>query len=136
MFTSIPSSLCVWGVLTGVRANAQQPKLFVGMMLILIFAEALGLYGKLDKRPQNVCSASHLFWLARVSNLICADAHTFSCLESDHDIMNMPMTRRSQRDQRWYLFCVFRLSNKAAHSAACVCSSRSAYSLTETWGSP
>lgn len=29
----------------GVRANAQQPKLFVGMMLILIFAEAIGLYG-------------------------------------------------------------------------------------------
>jgi len=29
----------------GVRANAQQPKLFVGMILILIFAEALGLYG-------------------------------------------------------------------------------------------
>merc|ERR1719317_1765450 len=29
----------------GVRANSQQPKLFVGMVLILIFAEALGLYG-------------------------------------------------------------------------------------------
>merc|ERR1712061_300916 len=29
----------------GVRANGQQPKLFVGMVLILIFAEALGLYG-------------------------------------------------------------------------------------------
>merc|ERR1712048_1048332 len=29
----------------GVRANAQQPKLFVGLILILIFAEALGLYG-------------------------------------------------------------------------------------------
>merc|ERR1712196_665512 len=29
----------------GVRANAQQSKLFVGMILILIFAEALGLYG-------------------------------------------------------------------------------------------
>jgi len=29
----------------GVRANAQQPKIFVGMVLILIFAEALGLYG-------------------------------------------------------------------------------------------
>lgn len=29
----------------GVRAAAQQPKLFVGMILILIFAEALGLYG-------------------------------------------------------------------------------------------
>eukprot|EP01025_Chloroclados_australasicus_P011245 TRINITY_DN14871_c0_g1_i1.p2 TRINITY_DN14871_c0_g1~~TRINITY_DN14871_c0_g1_i1.p2 ORF type:complete len:175 (-),score=23.27 TRINITY_DN14871_c0_g1_i1:453-977(-) len=29
----------------GVRANAQQPKLYVGMILILIFAEVLGLYG-------------------------------------------------------------------------------------------
>merc|ERR1719168_430415 len=29
----------------GVRANAQQPRMFVGMILILIFAEALGLYG-------------------------------------------------------------------------------------------
>lgn len=29
----------------GVRAVGQQPKLFVAMMLILIFAEALGLYG-------------------------------------------------------------------------------------------
>merc|ERR1712032_781724 len=26
----------------GVRANAQQPRLFIGMILILIFAEALG----------------------------------------------------------------------------------------------
>merc|ERR1711912_79586 len=29
----------------GVRANARQPELFVGVILILIFAEALGLYG-------------------------------------------------------------------------------------------
>lgn len=29
----------------GVRASAQQPKLFVAMILILIFAEVLGLYG-------------------------------------------------------------------------------------------
>merc|ERR1719375_1862864 len=29
----------------GVRANAQQQRLFVSMILILIFAEALGLYG-------------------------------------------------------------------------------------------
>jgi len=28
-----------------VRANAQQSQIFVGMILILIFAEALGLYG-------------------------------------------------------------------------------------------
>jgi V-type H+-transporting ATPase proteolipid subunit len=29
----------------GVRGMAQQPRLFVGMVLILIFAEVLGLYG-------------------------------------------------------------------------------------------
>jgi V-type H+-transporting ATPase proteolipid subunit len=29
----------------GVRANAQQEQVFVGMLLVLIFAEALGLYG-------------------------------------------------------------------------------------------
>ena len=29
----------------GVRGTAQQPRLYVGMVLILIFAEVLGLYG-------------------------------------------------------------------------------------------
>ena len=29
----------------GVRANGQQPRLYVSMILVLIFAEALGLYG-------------------------------------------------------------------------------------------
>lgn len=29
----------------GVRGTAQQPRLFVGMILMLIFAEVLGLYG-------------------------------------------------------------------------------------------
>mmetsp|Transcript_66263 Transcript_66263/g.76902 ORF Transcript_66263/g.76902 Transcript_66263/m.76902 type:complete len:156 (+) Transcript_66263:44-511(+) len=29
----------------GVRANSQQPRIFVGMILMLIFAEAIGLYG-------------------------------------------------------------------------------------------
>ncbi|KAJ3120875.1 H(+)-transporting V0 sector ATPase subunit c [Nowakowskiella sp. JEL0407] len=29
----------------GVRGSAQQPRLYVGMILILIFAEVLGLYG-------------------------------------------------------------------------------------------
>jgi len=29
----------------GVRGTVQQPRLFVGMILILIFAEVLGLYG-------------------------------------------------------------------------------------------
>lgn len=30
---------------SGVRGTAQEPELFVGMILILIFAEVLGLYG-------------------------------------------------------------------------------------------
>ncbi|CAN6562117.1 unnamed protein product [Malus baccata var. baccata] len=33
------------GFNAGVKTNAQQPKLFVGMILILIVAEALALYG-------------------------------------------------------------------------------------------
>jgi V-type H+-transporting ATPase proteolipid subunit len=50
----------------GVRANAQQPKLYVGMILILIFAEALGLYGLIvglvvastaSEKGTNLCSS-------------------------------------------------------------------------------
>merc|ERR1712149_76658 len=50
----------------GVRANAQQPRLFVGMILILIFAEALGLYGLIvglvvastaDGKGKGLCSS-------------------------------------------------------------------------------
>eukprot|EP01117_Protostelium_nocturnum_P000066 TRINITY_DN10154_c0_g1_i1.p1 TRINITY_DN10154_c0_g1~~TRINITY_DN10154_c0_g1_i1.p1 ORF type:complete len:160 (-),score=37.72 TRINITY_DN10154_c0_g1_i1:79-558(-) len=56
-FASLGSGLCVGlaglaagmaiGIVgdAGVRATAQQPALFVGMILILIFAEALALYG-------------------------------------------------------------------------------------------
>merc|ERR1712015_424755 len=49
----------------GVRANAQQPRLFVGMILILIFAEALGLYGLIvglvvastaEGKSKNLCA--------------------------------------------------------------------------------
>ena len=48
---------------TGVRANAQQPKLYVGMILILIFAEALALYGFivgiiLTVKASSGCAAS------------------------------------------------------------------------------
>ncbi|KAI0365329.1 V-type ATPase [Pilatotrama ljubarskyi] len=49
----------------GVRGTAQQPRLFVGMILILIFAEVLGLYGLIVALIMNsragdvagVCSA-------------------------------------------------------------------------------
>jgi V-type H+-transporting ATPase proteolipid subunit len=45
-FAALGAGMCI-GIVgdAGVRANAQQPKLFVGMTLILIFAEALALYG-------------------------------------------------------------------------------------------
>jgi V-type H+-transporting ATPase 16kDa proteolipid subunit len=38
----------------GVRAVGQQEKLFVGMILILIFAEALGLYGTYTRVPTRL----------------------------------------------------------------------------------
>merc|ERR1712050_118057 len=49
----------------GVRANAQQPRLFVSMILVLIFAEALGLYGLIvglvvasgaDNKGKDLCT--------------------------------------------------------------------------------
>merc|ERR1711937_271173 len=49
----------------GGRANAQQTRLFVGMILILIFAEALGLYGLIvglvvastaEQKGKNLCT--------------------------------------------------------------------------------
>lgn len=44
----------------GVRANAQQPKLFVGMILILIFAEALALYGLIGETRWPCCCKARL----------------------------------------------------------------------------
>ena len=41
------------------RANAQQPKLFVGMILILIFAEALALYGLIGEWLPGSLPAPH-----------------------------------------------------------------------------
>merc|ERR1712013_729000 len=50
----------------GVRGNAQEGKLFVGMILILIFAEALGLYGLIvglvvassaDAKGRDLCTS-------------------------------------------------------------------------------
>ncbi|KAI0265634.1 V-ATPase proteolipid subunit C-like domain-containing protein [Gloeopeniophorella convolvens] len=41
----------------GVRGTAQQPRLFVGMILILIFAEVLGLYGLIVALIMNTAAA-------------------------------------------------------------------------------
>uniref|UniRef100_A0A915D3W9 V-type proton ATPase proteolipid subunit n=1 Tax=Ditylenchus dipsaci TaxID=166011 RepID=A0A915D3W9_9BILA len=49
----------------GVRGYAQQPKLFIGMILILIFAEVLGLYGMivaLILKWLEVLQQVKLFW--------------------------------------------------------------------------
>ena len=43
---------------SGVRGTAQQPRLFVGMVLILIFAEVLGLYGLIVALVLSTKSAS------------------------------------------------------------------------------
>lgn len=45
-FSSLGAGLAI-GIVgdAGVRANAQEPRIFVGMILILIFGEAIGLYG-------------------------------------------------------------------------------------------
>ena len=65
-----PATQCVYCCC---RANAQQPKLFVGMILILIFAEALALYGLIGK----ICSTQLLqSSLAYVTGLLPAE---FSC---------------------------------------------------------
>jgi len=42
----------------GVRGTAQQPRLFVGMILILIFAEVLGLYGLIVALLMNAKATS------------------------------------------------------------------------------
>jgi F0F1-type ATP synthase membrane subunit c/vacuolar-type H+-ATPase subunit K len=40
----------------GVRSYMKQSKVFVGMVLILIFAEVLGLYGSVNLRVRDFCS--------------------------------------------------------------------------------
>ncbi|EGG10408.1 vacuolar ATP synthase proteolipid subunit [Melampsora larici-populina 98AG31] len=43
----------------GVRGTAQQPRLFVGMVLVLIFAEVLGLYGLIVALILNTRGSQH-----------------------------------------------------------------------------
>jgi V-type H+-transporting ATPase proteolipid subunit len=63
-FTGLASGMTI-GVAgdVAVRAMAEQPRLLMGAMLILIFGEVLGLYGFIvsillsSKKPQTACSA-------------------------------------------------------------------------------
>ena len=52
------------------RANAQQPKLFVGMILILIFAEALALYGLIGANLCLFLSMGQMFGHGRYTVLL------------------------------------------------------------------
>ena len=56
LLRSFSASSLIFGVVH-CRANAQQPKLFVGMILILIFAEALALYGLIGAPLQREVAA-------------------------------------------------------------------------------
>jgi V-type H+-transporting ATPase proteolipid subunit len=68
----------------GVRAVGQQEKLFVGMILILIFAEALGLYGTL------------LRWLCSLVDLACLGAVFLLHLSSHYlELFLTPFTSSS-----------------------------------------
>lgn len=44
----------------GVRSYMQQSRIFVGMVLILIFGEVLGLYGSVSPFTFELCLYSHL----------------------------------------------------------------------------
>ena len=54
------------------RANAQQPKLFVGMILILIFAEALALYGLIGALIALSSSSFAYAGCRAISLFVCA----------------------------------------------------------------
>ncbi len=53
---------------TGVRAYLQQSRIFVGMVLILIFGEVLGLYGYVP--PARTFTLVLIFWCSLIVALI------------------------------------------------------------------
>ncbi|RLO05866.1 hypothetical protein DYB28_001673 [Aphanomyces astaci] len=59
----------------GVRAVGQQEKLFVGLILILIFAEALGLYGLIKESPRFVDVA-----LCNIAEIVLQDTRSSSAI--------------------------------------------------------
>ncbi|KAJ7366306.1 hypothetical protein DFH08DRAFT_678566 [Mycena albidolilacea] len=61
----------------GVRGTAQQPRLFVGMILILIFAEVLGLYGLIVALIMNTKSQDMANVVRRVSSLFSFPVFVF-----------------------------------------------------------
>ncbi|KAF7312033.1 hypothetical protein MIND_00215400 [Mycena indigotica] len=66
----------------GVRGTAQQPRLFVGMILILIFAEVLGLYGLIVALIMNTKSQD----LIGVLSINCVGSRCGPLAKSDHGL--------------------------------------------------
>jgi len=54
----------------GVRSYMQQSRIFVGMVLILIFGEVLGLYGSVNSDPRILWS--------------CSQVQAYRCPDSQH----------------------------------------------------
>ncbi|POW08669.1 hypothetical protein PSTT_07332, partial [Puccinia striiformis] len=73
----------------GVRGTAQQPRLFVGMVLILIFAEVLGLYGLIVALILNTRGSQHppLLLYSGLGRSISIDHHAWRQLGL-HKIMS------------------------------------------------
>ncbi|GJJ15526.1 H(+)-transporting V0 sector ATPase subunit c [Clathrus columnatus] len=69
----------------GVRGTAQQPRLFVGMILILIFAEVLGLYGLIVALLMTSAAGDNAID-AFVNSLFWRTAYCIGSLKI-HDIM-------------------------------------------------
>ena len=62
----------------GVRAVGQQEKLFVGMILILIFAEALGLYGLITSLSK-LCAGGPIIFVNLFVCVVCVFFFFFAC---------------------------------------------------------
>ena len=71
--TGLAAGYCI-GVVgdKGVRAYMHQSRIFVGMVLILIFGEVLGLYGYICQRPPRTVPLSICFFANSSPRLIVA----------------------------------------------------------------
>lgn len=73
---------------SGVRGTAQQPKLFVGMILILIFAEVLGLYGLIVALILNTQGSSASSCHSACYNPCCIK-QAFACPQTTNPACSM-----------------------------------------------
>lgn len=77
--TGLAAGYCI-GVVgdKGVRAYMEQSRVFVGMVLILIFGEVLGLYGYALTLPHHHNTISLLLFLNLTNHYLVLSSHSFS----------------------------------------------------------